>query len=227
MDAERFDLVVRSLFTSRSRRTVLGLALGGILSRPFLEDAQGKKRRKKQRKKRPVLSPCRACADNEECVDQRCVSLARICGVEDDLCTIIEPVRCGEASDPLEERASCLLTLGGNPICARERSVQCRPCTSHGDCERQGWGPRGVCLSQCRLRCGDGGPPSCAVPYGEPCRAPGEHCAQDADCCSQRCAGGLCRLSPPFCNGPNMLCRDSFECGSGACGWPIDPYCAS
>ena len=42
---------------------------------PFLQDAEGKKRRKKKRKKRPA-PPCSDCADNEECVGERCVSLA-------------------------------------------------------------------------------------------------------------------------------------------------------
>lgn len=224
MDDERFDLVVRSLVACRSRRTVLSLALGGILSGPFVEGAYGRKRRKKKRKKQP--SPCRECADNEECLDQRCVSLARVCIVEDDSCTTGEPLFCGDENDPVEERASCLLTLGGNPICARQRSVWCRPCTSHDDCERQGWGPRGVCLSTCRSRCGEDGPPSCGVPYGEPCRAPGEDCFADADCCSARCEGGLCRLSPPWCKGPNVPCQFSFECCGGDCGWPQDPFCA-
>jgi hypothetical protein len=125
MDAERFDLVVRSLFAPCSRRTVLGLALGGIVSGPFRDEAAGKKRRKKKRKTRS--SPCRACANNEECIGQRCVSLARICTVEDDSCTTGVPLLCGEAGDPVEERASCELTLGGNPICAKQRSVWCRP----------------------------------------------------------------------------------------------------
>jgi hypothetical protein len=225
MDVERFDLVVRSLFASRTRRTVLSLALGGGLSRPYLEDTKSKKRRKKKRKKRP--SPCGACADNEECVGQRCVSLARICTVEDDSCTTGEPLLCGETDDPVEERASCELTLGGNPICARQRSVWCRPCTSHGDCEQQGWGPHGKCLSSCRIRCGEGERPSCAVPYGEPCRAPGEPCFADVDCCSQRCEAGLCRLAPPFCNGSDKVCQFSFECCSGSCGWPQAPFCAA
>lgn len=224
MDDKRFDLVVRSLFASRSRRTVLGLTFGGIVSGLFVEDADARKRRKKKRKKRPP--PCRACADNEECIGQRCVSLARICLVEDDSCSTGEPLFCGEENDPVEERASCRLTLGGNPMCARQRSIQCRPCTSRDDCERQGWGPRGVCLSTCRIRCGEGGPPSCAVPYGEPCRAPGESCAQDADCCSERCAGGVCRLSLLVCSDASMPCRDSFECCIGTCSWPQDPFCA-
>ena len=223
MDAERFDLVVRSLFASRSRRAFLGGVLGGIVSGPFVGDGHGRKRRKRKRKQRPP--PCAACADNEGCVGQRCVSLARACIVEDDGCTTGEELFCGDENDPVEERASCQLSLGGNPICARQRSVWCRPCASHEDCEQQGWGPRGVCLATCRIRCGEGGSPSCGVPYGEPCRVPGEACFADVDCCSQRCEAGLCRLAPPFCNGPAKVCQFSFECCSGACGWPQDPFC--
>ncbi|MGH2618029.1 MAG: hypothetical protein ACRDJC_22605, partial [Thermomicrobiales bacterium] len=175
MDAKRLDLVVRSLFAPQSRRTVLSLALSGISRAPFLDEAGAKKRRKnKKKRKKPPAPRCGACADNEECVDQRCVSLARICGVEDDGCFSENIVDCGEANDPMEERARCQLTLGGNPVCVRVRSTWCRPCTLHDDCERQGWGPRGVCLTTCRGHCGEGGPPRCALPYGEPCRAPGE-----------------------------------------------------
>ncbi len=54
MDAERFDLVVRSCFAPRSRRSVLGLALGGIGISRFVTVAIGKKRRKK-RKPMPIL----------------------------------------------------------------------------------------------------------------------------------------------------------------------------
>lgn len=224
MDAARFDRLARSLVSSQSRRSVLLLTFGGAASDFFADQAHAGKGRKKKRKKRPG-NPCRRCADNEECVRGKCVSLARGCRVEDDSCATGENIPCGQANDPVEERAFCGLTLGDNPICPRARSIHCRSCTSHQDCEQQGWGPRGVCLSRCRIRCGEGGPPSCAVPYGEPCRAPGEVCAEDDDCCSQRCRGALCRMRPPFCGGPSMLCKDSLECCSGTCGWPSDPYC--
>lgn len=222
MDAERFDLAVRSCFAPRSRRSVLGLALGGIGLSGVVNAAIGKKRRKKGKKR-----PSCACADNEACINQRCVSLARICVAENDSCLTGEHLLCGAESDPPLERASCQRTLGGNPICVRMRSVWCRPCTGPDDCQRQGWGPRGVCLATCRIRCGEGGPPSCGLPYGEPCRAPGESCIQDADCCSDLCDGGLCRLAPPFCGGPGALCKERLECCAGTCGWPVDPYCSS
>jgi hypothetical protein len=222
MDDERFDLVVRTLVAPRSRRTVLGITVGGIIAGLDLADAEAKKRRKKKQKKRPS---CSACADNEECVGGRCVSLARGCRVDDYGCgTGGDPVICGDAGDPLAERGRCDLTQGGNPICAR--AIQCHSCTSHDDCERQGWGPRGVCLSECRVRCGEG-KPSCAVPYGQPCRAPGESCFADADCCSQRCEEKLCRLTPPYCYGPSQVCQFSFQCCSGDCGWPQEPFCES
>jgi hypothetical protein len=224
MNAERFDEVVRSLFTVQSRRFVLSLTLGGMLTIPVEHIASGRKRRKKKRKKRPS---CGVCADNEACVGQRCASLARICTTADDSCTTGEHLLCGEENDPIPERASCQRTVGGNPICARQRSVWCRPCTSNDDCARQGWGPRGVCLSPCRIRCGEGGPPSCGVPYGEACRAPGESCFADVDCCSQRCEAGLCRLAPPFCGNASTPCRENFECCSEACGWPQNPFCVS
>ena len=213
MDEPRFD---------RWRRRRFGQVAGSAIAAFFgLTVAAGAK--KKRKKKRKPRFSCAACADNEECISQRCVSLARICVAEDDSCTTGEHLLCGEESDPPLERASCQRTLDGNPICVRMRSVWCHSCAGHDDCRRQGWGPRGVCLSTCRVRCGESGPPSCAVPYGEPCGAPGEACFADVDCCSGRCEVGLCRLAPLFCGAPGTPCKEDFECCTGDCNWPLNP----
>jgi hypothetical protein len=191
------------------------------MSRFYLEGAEARKRRKKKKKKRRPASapPCSACADNEECIDGRCVSLARICTTEDDVCTTGVRLRCGEASDPPGGRSSCSLTIGGNPICTKDSSAWCRPCDAHADCVRAGWGPRAVCLSQGTVcNCADAGSALCAVPFGEPCIPPGnEGCTQDADCCSGRCQGQFCRLSGFVCLDPGRACQLPHECCSGDC----------
>jgi hypothetical protein len=217
MNASRFDRWTRRRFGH-----VAGSAIAAFFG---LTVAAGTKRKRKRRRKQRFS--CSACADNESCAGRRCVSLARICAAEDDSCATGEHRLCGEETDPPLERASCQRTLGGNPICVRQRSVWCRPCTGHDDCQRQGWGPRGVCLSTCRIRCGEGGPPSCGVPYGEPCQAPGESCCADVDCCSRRCEAEVCRLAPPFCGNASAVCKEHFECCSGSCGWPQNPFCTA
>jgi len=57
MDADRFDNVARSLIAGSSRRTLLGLVIGGIAAALGVADGEARNQRKKCKR----CGPCRAC----------------------------------------------------------------------------------------------------------------------------------------------------------------------
>ena len=64
----------------------------------------------------------------------------------------------------------------------------------------------------------DGGARSCTLPDGDTraCQELGSKCVVDAECCSARCAGGVC-LEPGSCAGPGVACTSRAACCSGRC----------
>jgi hypothetical protein len=233
MDDRHFDDLTRVLAdTGWSRRRVdLRLAAAALALLAGLgghaADAKRKKKKKKRKKAPAPATPsqtspppapsCSACADNEECVGGTCVSLARICKVGDDYCTTGEEVLCGESGDLPDDRSSCFLTIGRIPICAKWNGSVCRFCNSHADCVQQGFGPRALCLTAGTECCEGEASQICSIPFDETCRSPDQDCTEDADCCSQKCAGRTCRLSSGFCNDPGKPCKHNYECCSGTC----------
>jgi hypothetical protein len=70
MDADRFDDVIRTLTASPSRRTVLGLTLGGTLGSLLgIADADAKKKKRKKKKK---------CKGKKKC-GKKCIPLTSCC----------------------------------------------------------------------------------------------------------------------------------------------------
>ena len=58
MDADRFDTLARSLTDTRSRRAVLGIALGGLVATAFgYGEAEAGKRKRRRSKRRRHISP--------------------------------------------------------------------------------------------------------------------------------------------------------------------------
>ena len=63
----------------------------------------------------------------------------------------------------------------------------------------------------------DGGARSCVPPgASRVCQELGGACVVDAECCSSRCAGGVC-LQAGSCAGPGTACTDRSSCCSGRC----------
>ncbi len=65
---------------------------------------------------------------------------------------------------------------------------------------------------------GDGGARSCSLPAGATrvCQELGGTCVVDAECCSARCASGVC-LEAGSCAGPGIACTNRASCCSGRC----------
>lgn len=93
MDASRFDAVARSLAPNRSRRTIVGFSVGGLLGASRLVEAvakkkRGKRKRKKKDKSCPAPRKCgpgccpegQVCGSNGACVDPSCCSGDATCG---------------------------------------------------------------------------------------------------------------------------------------------------
>jgi hypothetical protein len=131
MESGRFDGLVRSLTPYASRRTIVGLSLGGLLTKLGFVDTEAKKRRKKKKKRTkgcPALRQCgpgccpegKVCGSNGACVDPSCCSGDAICGRH----TSVGRLCCIE---PQHARCCCDSTPGSN-----NGYVHC--CTDGVDC---------------------------------------------------------------------------------------------
>ncbi len=184
MDAERFDLVVRSLVASRSRRAVLGIALGGVLSGPFVEGTKSRKRRKKKKK---------------NLAGRSCSCFNKVCG-QDDGCGGKCTVQAGCDQDEACVNGQCVGNVcnpacTGNHICQPNGSCACpeglKECAGQGffgNCHECCAPSNIVTASEC---VGNPNGQYCADYFGElvfRCRCPAENC------------GGLC----------GMCCDDAF-----------------
>jgi hypothetical protein len=60
---------------------------------------------------------------------------------------------------------------------------------------------------------------ACSVPCDQelPCLLPGRTCSTNANCCSNRCSGGICRYPAGVCLAPSVNCRATHQCCSGTC----------
>jgi hypothetical protein len=154
VDASRFDLVVRSLHDSASRRTVAGgtlaTGLGAFLG--FLRwDDGGARKRKKRKKKRckgdtkkcgktciPKTECCGACDAAESCCDGVCRNVltdGANCGACGITCAIARcqhgTCLCNSGED-CPDICKCALSANGETVCAGP--VTDDTCTTDDDC---------------------------------------------------------------------------------------------
>lgn len=168
MDANRFDVLTRSLSTASSRRMALSLTLGGALGLLGLSGAGAKKKQQKGKKPKPNTYGClnvgQSCRGRDDlccsgiCEGQqpkkgkrdksRCVSHnAGSCTPERSLC-----VTGGIASvcTPGVTTAVCLTTTGNAGFCATtqglSKEVNCQVCGSDADCADMGFPPGSACV---------------------------------------------------------------------------------
>ena len=137
MDTERFDTLARSLTAASSRRTMLGLAIGGALA-PLLSpaDTGAKKGKKKGRgkKKRGNLSPPpppppppSGCPPGTEACGGTCVN------------TSTDPFNCGGCGKRCQIHAIC---QAGTCTCARGSCA-----SAHSACCPASYPSRCICRS--------------------------------------------------------------------------------
>lgn len=155
MDPQRFDRLLQTLVTERSRRGALraaALALGGVAISPRAE-AQPvvcdvcEKKKKGKCKPRPVGTKCGdggSCCEPGLCCDKESVCEGTTCGAcpETTACDL-HPV-CGYFSNKSKDFCLCINSDGGEPACSSLFGV-CFDCQNDDDCEEQ-FGEPGVCL---------------------------------------------------------------------------------
>lgn len=229
MDANRFDDVIRSLAASPSRRTVLGLTLGGGLGALLgVVDAAAKKRkgrhknkdRNKNTKRRCLVGQrrcrdrrCHGCCSDADCGGNECaLGVCRDCPRNERLCdgACIPGDACCTSDDcdgaPCE-RGRCLCADG-----QRDCHGRCIPedaCCSSSDCGPCETCQNDRCLSVCPedLECVDG------------------QCRCTASSCDGCCAGDTCRDGDTnkFCGSNGEICAACTvrqTCQGGVCTCP-------
>jgi hypothetical protein len=173
MDESHFDTLVRRAASATSRRSFLGLTLGGLLAALGLTDAAAKNGKRKKRKKRrkPVLNEfgCvdvgKACNGNDalccsgicqgkkpkngEKDKSRCVAHDTLgCTPERNNCVPGNPeVSLCNLPDP---GGVCLTTTGNAGFCAVtefDAELFCQPCRTDQDCVKIGFKPGSACIN--------------------------------------------------------------------------------
>src|SRR4051812_47819502 len=195
MDAEHFDRIARDLTRSSSRRTVLALALGGIVASLGLSDAAATNHRKRKRRRRQQQQPqCPTCGLCGSCDQGRCLPVAN-------------GTPCGDCQTC--QVGQCLSTCQGGTTC------QAGTCT----CPSGTKACAGTCISsdQCCGAC----PPDdvCCTNVGE-CKNVRDdpafcgHCA-NAQCPSGSvCANGACGLTCTTVGDPTPCFGTTCFCGN-------------
>ncbi len=240
MDHERFDDLVRTIVSRRSRRRLAGMAvtlLGGLLVNPLFDDAhdvlaknkRGKGKGKKRKKKKQPDCPAgqRRCqgqciANDGCCSDSECWPRGECAACSNGQCVLNGPF-CQQAYGP------CYVchdfTCTPNPIvdgmpcgpdCAVCRKGQCVGCERFGECAYCSGGeclPDGtICVEAYGLchSCRKNVGTITCVQTGIPC---GEYCCESGkDCCTFN-------FEPPDdqqCWPRQDPCGDcEFPCGEG------------
>lgn len=198
MDAGRFDDVIRSLIASPSRRTVLGLSLGGVLS-PLLGLAESLAKKKKGKKKK------KKCKGGAKKCGKTCIPATSCC----------TDANCG-AGGATCQSGTCLCPAGEKDCqgtCVPD-DVCCPSCTGDQTCQG------GACACPggtfpCGTSCVDGD--ECCSDLD--CTGNLE-CANGFCVCNVPCDGGVC------CNSvEDEICEAGEGCQGGGC--PTTDYCNS
>jgi hypothetical protein len=214
MDAERFDAVARALTDGASRRTALGLSIGGLLGGAGLFGLAAK--RKKRKKKKKCKGDTKKCG--KQCIPSASCCSAAECGdgatCEGGACNC--PHQCCVAAD---------CPPGSNKEC---RDNQCRcpagqgqsggVCTSASPPDFETcFEPPVNCMTNeqcCNDRCVEG---KCTFSeLGEPCHQ-SWYCVEGLTCKAWVCApksdeGGTCQVEGD--------CEFGLHCVDGACVVP-------
>jgi hypothetical protein len=199
MDANHFDILLRSFSASRPRRALIhlaaGLVLGGTAGTPWLSETEAKGKGKKKRRKpkgqgpstppTPPPGPSQCPATCPEC--QQCVN--------------------GQSCTPRNDGLGC-----GNTLCKECRGGQCVNKANGTSCNGEGQCVHGACYD----------PQGCKG-KGAECQYLIDCCS--ADCVNGKCAvsgvGDYCRTSRD-CNVDDVaglnFCDTSFTCREPAIG---------
>jgi hypothetical protein len=229
MAPRHFDAITQSLWTASSRRTAVGLLLGGILGAGGFSVSQAKKHKKHKKhnkKKHPDCTPactgrdcgadgcggsCGSCDEGESCQDGACTTncvpdcAGKACGDNG----------CGESCGNCAGGRTCV-----NGTCCTPASV---PETCAGDC--------GHTTNNCgqAVNCGSCPTETCA---DQPCKDGGDSAASCVDTPSPyhcNCSTGYffngVTCAPP-CGAPGIDPCSPGTCsvtgGSYTCSCPVD-----
>ena len=225
MQGSDFDNLMRSL--TESRRSLLGISLGGTLS--FLglarADAKGKKKKKKPCAKKCPDGCCTS--KNGKCIapDQQ---NATQCGSGGEICRS----DCGGRQNCGAGCANGCCTGAGTCVAGSQQNVSqcgsggetCRDCGANHDCRNQAC--CGFLGAECVLPrdCCDGGCKDfrCCMPNAGACQAAAECCGNEEQCQNGFC----CRLPQSTCENDTKCCN-FLPCTNGRCCKPAAGACLS
>lgn len=219
MDGSRFDELTRSLARTRSRRSLLKLAIGSlgaaVATRAGATAATVRR------------GPGSICRNAADCQSGICGPVDRtgrrrcLCPVGQERCNgaCLDPLTVYQ-SDP-KNCGSCGRRCAAGAVCCNGDCVPvvavCRGvcCASNQICAESGCcTPESVattCAAECGARINNCGQP---VDCGPCCGEVGDACGANGDCCSGVCVNGLCQAGPAA---TDAMCDDAADCQSGAC----------
>ena len=226
-----FDALARTLAATRSRRRALGLLAGGALGGAMALLGRGEAAAACGTVGQPCdatrrCCPGAACADNGRC---RCKPGLTDCGG-----------RCRNLQTDENNCGKCGRVCAAGRTCCAGRCVNTANAEAHcGKCGKACRAdqicvggtclcPNGTvpCQNACVAACPNGQPPDattcqCAGACTCPLKAEGEPCADNAECCSARCAGGSCQMAEPGSAPVGHFCANDEsgdnECWTGLC----------
>jgi hypothetical protein len=176
LEDQRFDVIVRSLITSPSRRRFLGgLAAALGLLAPWASgtvEARKKKKKRKQKLERnafgcvDVGQPCRG--NDANCCSGHCEGTAPKKGKKDTSTCVDHNVGgCPAGADacvvgkvPCELDGVCFRTTGNASFCGKD--LECTACSTDKDCEEAGFGSGAACIV-CAVTCDKDGGTACVA----------------------------------------------------------------
>lgn len=166
---ERVAALLAHVRSLRDRRGTLGTLLGGVLTAlgvTAVEEAEGKKKKKKCRSPKVRCGKKLCCAaglncSNGQCIDPRCGFGGTQCGVgqicESNTCICDEDL-CRDATNPNPGRTTCFCgkTPQAQTLCMADQScadpIPCAPdgsCTGGRVCLQEGCANNPTCLNLC------------------------------------------------------------------------------
>jgi hypothetical protein len=206
VDADRFDALARAWTDSASRRSLVGIVLGGAVAGhgPLAGLARKKVTKKERKKKKRCQRACDGCCGGSNGFNCEPGHFVRACGKDG------EPCKNCAASDRfcLDQRCCRLLgaACGFDDDCCKDAECRSQKCCipAPNDCDKD-CPENGPCEECCSGTCSGG---NC-------CSAAGEVCTRDADCCGDEslCEQGICTADSctPRCpdgigDDPGMSC---------------------
>ncbi len=236
MDDRRFDSLARSLRAAPSRRSLLGLTLGGLLP-ALLVIPETSARKHKGKKKRKQPPQALTCPGGQQLCQGRCISSGQCCN--DAGCT--EGKTC--------QNGTCACTVG-HPVCGTAAGeVCCTPqagttpyhieCLSLPDNTHACWcafNVTGNCGPDCKASANLSLPCADAAALASACAQSGcPLCGANEALVGITCVSkqGTCATGANSCPGPAVACNNTAGCscfqstaGETRCGWaPVGIRC--